>query len=92
MNRSLTIRQVAQICQVSTRTATKWFDNKVLKGTRLPHHSGDPEKTGDRRVYEWDLEDFMKEHDMWTDFKFTPKPDTVEQPDTSWMDAVAIRG
>jgi len=31
-----TVGQVARICRVSSRTASKWFDLGLLKGYRIP--------------------------------------------------------
>lgn len=31
-----TTSEVAQICRVSTRIVTKWYDNKILTGYTLP--------------------------------------------------------
>lgn len=35
-NDVFTTSDVATICRVSTRIVTKWFDNKMLDGYRLP--------------------------------------------------------
>lgn len=55
--RVLTITQVAKICRVAPRTASKWFDKGLLKGYRIPG-------SRDRRVLSDHLVTFIKENDM----------------------------
>lgn len=45
--------QVARLLNVANRTVAKWIDRGILKGYRLPG-------SGDRRVSEPDLVDFVK--------------------------------
>lgn len=52
-----TIGQVAKLCHVAPRTATKWFDSGRLKGYRIPGSQ-------DRRVPREYLIRFLKEHGM----------------------------
>ena len=52
-----TTSEVANICQVSTRVVTKWFDNGMLKGFRLP---GSKHR---RFTYE-DINTFMSDEEM----------------------------
>ncbi len=52
-----TTSEVANICQVSTRVVTKWFDNGILKGFRLP---GSKHR---RFTYE-NINTFMTEEEM----------------------------
>lgn len=49
--------QVAKICNVARRTATKWFDSGHLKGYRIPG-------SNDRRVPRENLVEFLKEYNM----------------------------
>lgn len=53
----LTTGEVAKICNVASRTVSRWFDEGLLKGWRLP-------LSGDRRVKLSELIQFMKEHDI----------------------------
>lgn len=53
----LTTGDVAKICNVAGRTASKWFDNGLLKGYRIPGSQ-------DRRIPVEELIRFMKEHDI----------------------------
>lgn len=53
----LTTGDVAKICHVAPRTASKWFDEGQLKGYRLPGRK-------DRRIPPDELNKFMKEHNM----------------------------
>ncbi|MHC4222271.1 MAG: helix-turn-helix domain-containing protein [Planctomycetota bacterium] len=55
----LTTGQVARICNVASRTVSKWFDNGHLKGYRIPG-------SGDRRIPASELARFMKAHNMPT--------------------------
>ena len=53
----LTTGQVAQICNVASRTVTKWFDKKLLNGYRIPGSK-------DRRIPVAELVAFMKKYDI----------------------------
>jgi excisionase family DNA binding protein len=53
----LTTGEVAKICNVAPRTATKWFDRGRLKGYRIPGSK-------DRRIPTQELIRFMKTHNM----------------------------
>ena len=55
----LTTGDVAKICHVAPRTASKWFDNGQLKGYRIPGSK-------DRRIPVNELIRFMKVHNMPT--------------------------
>lgn len=55
-----TTGQVAWICRVSPRTASKWFDGGVLHGFRVP-------MSKDRRVIRADLAAFMREYGIPAD-------------------------
>lgn len=59
-----TTGEVAKICSVAPRTATKWIDSGRLKGYRVPGSL-------DRRVPHAMLVAFLKEHGM-------PIPDGFE--------------
>lgn len=52
-----TISEVAMICGVAPRTASKWFDSGRLRGYRIPG-------TQDRRIPRAYLVCFLKEHGM----------------------------
>lgn len=56
-NEPLTTGQVAELCCVAPRTVTKWIDNGVLKGFRIP-------MSRDRRVNVRDLLEFMREYEL----------------------------
>ena len=56
-NNTLTTGDVARICDVSIRTAQKWFDMGLLKGYILPAGK-------DRRIPKAELKKFMKKHDI----------------------------
>jgi len=60
----LTTSQCAQICKVSPRTVSIWFDSGRLRGYRIPGSQ-------DRRIPKEYLIRFMKEHGM-------PIPDGLE--------------
>ena len=51
----LTTGEVAEICNVASRTVTKWFDKKLLGGYRIPGSK-------DRRIPRAELVRFMKEY------------------------------
>jgi len=53
----LTTGQVAGICNVASRTVTKWFDKKLLKGYRIPG-------SRDRRIPVAELVRFMKKYEI----------------------------
>lgn len=57
--RDLTTGDVARICGVAPRTATKWCDSGVLKSYRLP--STGPSLSGDRRITSNDLLRFVRD-------------------------------
>lgn len=52
--------QVARMCGVAPRTASKWMDRGLLKGYRIPG-------SRDRRCSRTNLLAFMRKHDMPTD-------------------------
>ena len=51
----LTTGEVAKICNVASRTVSKWFDSGQLRGYRIPGSK-------DRRIPESNLMKFMKSH------------------------------
>ena len=51
----LTTGEVAKICNVASRTVSKWFDSGQLRGYRIPGSK-------DRRIPVKDLAKFMKAH------------------------------
>lgn len=53
----LTSGEVARMCNVAPRTASKWIDNGMLTGYRIPGSL-------DRRVAKSDLLDFISKHQM----------------------------
>ncbi|MHC4544783.1 MAG: response regulator [Planctomycetota bacterium] len=55
----LTIGNVAKICNVASRTVSKWFDSGQLKGYRLPGSK-------DRRILVSELIRFMEMHNIPT--------------------------
>lgn len=57
MKKVFTTGQVAKICKVAPRTASKWFDSGKLKGYRIPGSQ-------DRRIPRENLIAFLKEHGM----------------------------
>lgn len=57
MKQVFTTGQVAKICRVATRTATKWIDSGRLKGYRIPGCQ-------DRRVPRENLIRFLRAHKM----------------------------
>ncbi len=54
---SYTTGDVARICQVAPKTATKWFDKGLLKGYKIPGSQ-------DRRIRHADLMDFLHAHNI----------------------------
>lgn len=54
-----TTGQVAKICGVAPRTASKWIDSGALSGYRLPNSM-------DRRVIRKKLVEFLESHGMST--------------------------
>ena len=56
-NPSLTTGQVARVCRVAPRTASKWIDSGRLKGYHVPG-------SADRRVLYEDLRRFIDEHGL----------------------------
>jgi len=56
-NQVLTSRQVADICNVASRTIQKWFDTGLLPGYRMPgSHT--------RRIPATDLVNFLNKYNM----------------------------
>jgi excisionase family DNA binding protein len=53
----LTTGEVAEICNVASRTVSKWFDQGTLQGYRIPG-------SRDRRIPVANLIRFMKEHNI----------------------------
>jgi len=53
----LTTGDVAEICNVASRTVHKWFDSGLLAGYRIPG-------SRDRRITIGELKRFMQEHNM----------------------------
>ena len=53
----LTTGEVAEICNVASRTVGKWFDKKLLKGYRIPGSK-------DRRIPIAELVAFMKKYEI----------------------------
>lgn len=53
----LTTGEVAKICNVASRTVSKWFDTGQLKGYRIPGSK-------DRRIPVATLLDFMRKHNI----------------------------
>ena len=53
----LTTGEVAKICNVASRTVSKWFDSGQLKGYRIPGSK-------DRRIPVANLLTFMREHEI----------------------------
>ena len=51
----LTTGEVAKICNVASRTVSKWFDSGQLRGYRIPGSK-------DRRIPVSNLIKFMKSH------------------------------
>jgi excisionase family DNA binding protein len=61
----LTTGQVAEICNVASRTVGKWFDRKLLNGYRIPG-------SRDRRIPVPELIAFMKKHNIPGHDSLTP--------------------
>jgi excisionase family DNA binding protein len=74
-NNVFTTGQVAQICNVASRTANKWFDKGLLKGYRIPG-------SRDRRVPSKELKRFMKAHNIPLD-AFPAEYDDELKPDSA---------
>jgi len=55
--KELTTGEVAKHCGVAPRTVTKWTDSRRLKAYKLPG-------SGDRRIVQGDLIDFLREYQM----------------------------
>ena len=53
----LTTGDVAEICNVASRTVHKWFDSGLLSGYRIPG-------SRDRRIPIDELKRFMEEHSL----------------------------
>ncbi len=53
----LTTGEVAEVCNVASRTVGKWFDKKLLKGYRIPG-------SRDRRILRAELVRFMKKYEI----------------------------
>ena len=53
----LTTGDVARICNASTRTVQKWFDEGLLKGYKLP-------SSKDRRIPLQELKEFMIKYEI----------------------------
>ena len=63
----LTTGEVAKICNVASRTVSKWFDSEQLKGYRIPGSK-------DRRIPVANLLTFMREHDIPMDGLMSGRP------------------
>jgi excisionase family DNA binding protein len=63
----LTTGEVAKICNVASRTVSKWFDSGQLKGYRIPGSK-------DRRIPVANLLSFMREHDIPMDGLMSGRP------------------
>ncbi len=57
-----TAGQVAKLCNVAHRTVSKWFDQGLIKGYRIPGRN-------DRRIPIAEVIRFMKEHNIPRDGK-----------------------
>ena len=57
--------EVAQICNVASRTVGKWFDKKLLNGYRIPGNR-------DRRIPISELIAFMKKYNIPGHDSLTP--------------------
>ncbi|MAD20409.1 MAG: hypothetical protein CMJ52_09625 [Planctomycetaceae bacterium] len=63
----LTTGEVAKICNVASRTVSKWFDSGQLKGYRIPGSK-------DRRIPVANLLTFMREHEIPMDGLMSGRP------------------
>ncbi|MCH2161524.1 MAG: response regulator [Phycisphaerales bacterium] len=63
----LTTGEVAKICNVASRTVSKWFDSGQLKGYRIPGSK-------DRRIPVANLLSFMREHNIPMDGLMSGRP------------------
>jgi excisionase family DNA binding protein len=63
----LTTGEVAKICNVASRTVSKWFDSGQLKGYRIPGSK-------DRRIPVANLLTFMREHNIPMDGLMSGRP------------------
>jgi len=68
-----TIGQVAKLCDVSPRTASKWFDAGRLKGYRIPGSM-------DRRTTREYLIQFLKANDLHTALEKLTVPQSNDDP------------
>ena len=73
----LTTGEVAKICNVASRTVSKWFDSGQLRGYRIPGSK-------DRRIPVSNLVKFMKSHGIPMDGLMTGN--TMEPRKCSWPD------
>ncbi len=62
MSKVMGTTAVAAICQVSTRTVSKWIDGGKLKGYRVPGSKH-------RRTTPESLLEFLSQHDMPEDMR-----------------------
>ena len=63
----LTTGEVAKICNVASRTVSKWFDSGQLEGYRIPGSK-------DRRIPVANLMTFMKQHNIPMDGLMSGRP------------------
>ena len=63
----LTTGEVAKLCNVASRTVSKWFDSGQIKGYRIPGSK-------DRRIPVSNLITFMKEHGIPMDGLMSGNP------------------
>ena len=63
----LTTGEVARICNVASRTVSKWFDSGQLEGYRIPGSK-------DRRIPRASLLTFMKQHNIPMDGLMSGRP------------------
>ena len=54
---AFTTGEVAKVCNVASRTVTKWFDAKLIKGYRIPGSKN-------RRIPIAELVRFMKKYEI----------------------------
>ena len=71
----LTTGEVARICNVASRTVSKWFDSGALQGYRIPGSK-------DRRIPVSNLLQFMKKHNIPMDglISGAPRVLIVDEP------------